>query len=89
MAYSYSIDDPAKNSKRAAAFALVVLIHVLFVWVLWGPGELAPHEDAINKELDDMARTAGCVRVQMRSPRNGWGQRPGWTKLETIYEREV
>jgi protein TonB len=34
VAYSYSIDDPAKNSKRMAAFALVVLIHVLFVWVL-------------------------------------------------------
>ncbi len=34
MAYTYSIDDPAKNSKRMAAFALVVFIHVLFVWVL-------------------------------------------------------
>ena len=34
MAYSYSIDDPAKNSKRMAAFALVVVIHVLFVYVL-------------------------------------------------------
>ena len=34
MAYSYSIDDPAKNSKRMAAFMLVVIIHVLFVWVL-------------------------------------------------------
>jgi len=28
------IDDPAKNSKRMAAFALVVIIHVLFVYVL-------------------------------------------------------
>ena len=34
MAYQYSIDDPAKNNKRLAAFALVVLIHVLFVYVL-------------------------------------------------------
>ncbi len=34
MAYTYSIDDPAKNSKRLLAFALVVLIHVLFVWML-------------------------------------------------------
>jgi protein TonB len=34
VAYSYSIDDPAKNSKRMAAFALVVIIHVLFVYVL-------------------------------------------------------
>jgi periplasmic protein TonB len=34
VAYTYSIDDPARNSKRMAAFALVVIIHVLFVWVL-------------------------------------------------------
>ncbi len=34
MAYSYSIDDPAKNSKRTLAFILVVIIHVFFFWVL-------------------------------------------------------
>ena len=34
MAYSYSIDDPAKNSKRTLAFVLVVIIHVLFFWIL-------------------------------------------------------
>ena len=34
MAYDYSIDDPAKNSKRTLAFVLVVIIHVLFFWVL-------------------------------------------------------
>ena len=34
MAYSYSIDDPAKNSKRTLAFVLTVIIHVLFVWAL-------------------------------------------------------
>ena len=34
MAYSYSIDDPAKNSKRTLAFFLVVVIHALFFWVL-------------------------------------------------------
>ena len=34
MAYSYSIDDPAKNQKRSLAFGLVVIIHVLFFWVL-------------------------------------------------------
>jgi protein TonB len=34
VAYTYSIDDPARNSKRLLAFALVVLIHVLFVWML-------------------------------------------------------
>jgi len=34
VAYDYSIDDPAKNSKRSLAFVLVVIIHVLFFWVL-------------------------------------------------------
>ena len=34
MAYTYSIDDPAKNSKRTLAFVLVIAIHVLFFWVL-------------------------------------------------------
>ena len=34
MAYDYSIDDPAKNSKRTLAFILVVIIHLLFFWVL-------------------------------------------------------
>jgi periplasmic protein TonB len=34
VAYEYSIDDPAKNSKRSLAFVLVVIIHVLFFWVL-------------------------------------------------------
>jgi protein TonB len=34
VAYEYSIDDPAKNSKRTLAFVLVVAIHVLFFWVL-------------------------------------------------------
>jgi len=34
VAYSYSIDDPAKNQKRLLAFVLVAIIHVLFFWVL-------------------------------------------------------
>ncbi len=34
MAYDYSIDDPARNSKRSLAFVLVVIIHVFFFWVL-------------------------------------------------------
>jgi protein TonB len=34
VAYTYSIDDPAKNRKRMMAFALVVIIHVAFVYVL-------------------------------------------------------
>lgn len=60
MAYQYSIDDPAKNSKRAAAFALVVLIHVLFVYVLAsGLGKkvvevvLGPVETRLIEELPD------------------------------------
>jgi len=34
VAYSYSIDDPAKNSKRTLAFILTVMIHVFFFWIL-------------------------------------------------------
>jgi len=60
VAYSYSIDDPAKNSKRMAAFALVVVIHVLFVWVLAsGLGKkmvevvLGPVETRLIEELPE------------------------------------
>lgn len=60
MAYQYSIDDPAKNNKRAAAFALVVLIHVLFVYVLAsGLGKkvvevvLGPVETRLIEELPE------------------------------------
>jgi protein TonB len=60
VAYSYSIDDPAKNSKRMAAFVLVVIIHVLFVWVLAsGLGKkvvevvLGPVETRLIEELPD------------------------------------
>jgi len=58
VAYTYSIDDPAKNSKRTLAFALVIVIHVLFVWVLAsGLGSkvvevvLGPVETKIIEEL--------------------------------------
>jgi periplasmic protein TonB len=34
VANQYSIEDPAKNRKRALAFVLAVTIQVLFVWVL-------------------------------------------------------
>jgi len=34
VAYSYSIDDPAKNSKRTLAFVLVIAIHIFFFWIL-------------------------------------------------------
>ena len=60
MAYEYSIDDPAKNSKRTLAFILVVIIHVLFFWVLAsGLGEkivevvIGPVETKIIDELPD------------------------------------
>jgi protein TonB len=60
VAYSYSIDDPAKNSKRMAAFVLVVFIHVLFVYVLAsGLGKkvvevvLGPVETRLIEELPD------------------------------------
>ena len=60
MAYSYSIDDPAKNSKRTLAFVLVVIIHALFFWVLAsGLGAkmvqtvMGPVETKIIEELPD------------------------------------
>jgi protein TonB len=60
VAYQYSIDDPAKNNKRLAAFALVVLIHVMFVYVLAsGLGKkvvevvLGPVETRLIEELPD------------------------------------
>jgi protein TonB len=60
VAYSYSIDDPAKNSKRTLAFILVVIIHALFFWVLAsGLGAkmvqtvMGPVETKIIEELPD------------------------------------
>ncbi len=60
MAYTYSIDDPSRNSKRVVAFALVVLIHVLFVYVLAsGLGKkvvevvLGPVETKLIEELPE------------------------------------
>jgi protein TonB len=60
VAYSYSIDDPAKNSKRTLAFFLVVIIHALFFWVLAsGLGAkmvqtvMGPVETKIIEELPD------------------------------------
>jgi protein TonB len=60
VAYSYSIDDPAKNSKRTVAFVLVVIIHALFFWVLAsGLGAkmvetvLGPVETKIIEELPE------------------------------------
>jgi protein TonB len=60
VAYSYSIDDPSKNSKRTLAFILVVIIHALFFWVLAsGLGAkivetvVGPVETKIIEELPD------------------------------------
>jgi len=60
VAYTYSIDDPAKNSKRTLAFVLVVIIHVLFLWLLAsGLGAkmvevaLGPVETKLIEELPD------------------------------------
>jgi protein TonB len=60
VAYTYSIDDPAKNSKRTLAFVLVVIIHVLFFWVLAsGLGAkivevaMGPVETKLIEELPD------------------------------------
>jgi periplasmic protein TonB len=60
VAYTYSIDDPSRNSKRVVAFALVVLIHVLFVYVLAsGLGKkvvevvLGPVETKLIEELPE------------------------------------
>jgi protein TonB len=60
VAYTYSIDDPSKNSKRMMAFGLVVLIHVLFIWVLAsGLGSkvvevvIGPVETRLIEELPD------------------------------------
>ncbi len=57
---TYAYDDPAKNQKRAMAFALVVIIHVLFFWVLSsGLGKAIvefvapPVETEIVEELPD------------------------------------
>lgn len=60
---------------------------VMFVWALWGQ-DLAPIQDEIQAEMEKLARDAGCKRIQMRSPRKGWG-RVGWTERETVYERDL
>ncbi len=63
MAYSYSIDDPSRNSKRTLAFVLTVVIHVMFFWVLAsGLGAkmvqtvMGPVETKMIEELPDDAK---------------------------------
>jgi protein TonB len=60
VAYSYSIDDPARNQKRMLAFALVVILHAFFLWLLAsGLGArmvetvMGPVETKIIDELPD------------------------------------
>lgn len=61
---------------------------VMFVWALWGPNALAPMDEAAHEALRALSKQAGCVRMQMRSPRKGWA-RVGWVERETVYEQEV
>jgi hypothetical protein len=61
----------------------------LFLWVMWGPGELARMYDGIMDELDNLARAAGCERIRMMSPRKGWHKVRGWRERDTIYERSL
>ncbi len=75
MAYSYSIDDPAKNSKRMAAFVLVVIIHVLFIWVLAsGLGKkvvevvMGPVETRLIEELPDKEDEPPPPPPEMETP---------------------
>ena len=73
MAYSYSIDDPAKNSKRTLAFILTVLIHVFFFWVLAsGLGAkmvqtvMGPVETKMIEELPDDDKEPPFLLTQAR-----------------------
>lgn len=75
MAYTYSIDDPGKNSKRALAFGLVVVIHVLFVYVLAsGLGKkvvevvIGPVETRLIEELPDEESEPPPPPPEMETP---------------------
>lgn len=61
---------------------------VFFVWALWGVNALADESDELHAAFAKVARDAGCVRMQMRSPRKGWA-RVGWRERETVYEMET
>ena len=61
----------------------------LFLWAMWGPGELAPMYEGIMAELDELARAAGCRRIRMMSPRKGWQKVAGWVERDTVYERAL
>lgn len=61
----------------------------LFLWAMWGPGELAPLYDEIMAALDGFARQAECKRIRMMSPRKGWRRVNGWRERDTVYERSL
>ncbi len=59
----------------------------LFLWAIWGPGELATLYEQIMDELDKFAKAAGCRRIRMMSPRKGWHKVKGWREKDTVFER--
>jgi hypothetical protein len=61
----------------------------LFVWLIYGkPHRLKALEQDIYQELAEMAKNAGCARLQFWSQRKGWQQR-GWKLSHYVYEKEV
>ena len=58
--YSYSIEDPAKNSKRTLAFILVVLLHVLFFCPMVAKGAVF---GMARKDKELSARELGAALV--------------------------
>ena len=57
----------------------------LFVWVIYGPRELAEVEQQLYQALRDKAIALNARSIRMKSPRKGW-QRRGWRIKEYVYE---
>jgi hypothetical protein len=57
----------------------------LFVWLIYGPNELAGMEQELYEALRDKAIALGAKVIRMKSPRKGWAQR-GWRVKEYVYE---
>lgn len=73
-------------------FAVLQRIHeqgrpVLFVWAIWGPGELEPKREQIWADLEQIAKQMGAATIQARG-RKGW-ERAGFRLKDRIFEREV
>lgn len=60
---------------------------VLFVWAIWGPGELGPLQEQIWSDLATIAKQMGAATIQARG-RKGW-ERAGFRLKDRIFEREV